>query len=1522
MTEPIKEESNLTKAPKSPKRGVWRFIRKTVLWLMMIFFALNVLILLLSQTHFFRSWVSDNVLSIVNESINGEVMVDDLVINPFADIVIRGLQVHTEGDTLAYIDKILIDLSIWDLLSEKANVNKIFIGDLKANLIMKEGDSLWNFQKLVPPSEDTTEAGEPPGWIIDLYNLQIANAEIKMINYNDPYKKTDSIDFETLHINDFDLSLSAYAKLNENKFNVEIHQLAFREEFSGYEIEQLSLEVAIDTLSAKITDLKLQTPNTDFAINAHFKRVNFFGDNLDYELFHSPIEVSLEAEKIDMYEMKNVVPIPLLFSINPKLSFKASGHLDSISIDDIDMELNQSKINLEGSFSGLYQGDNLVYDITFKETKIQDNDVQNLIPELNLKSIPNFGKANLSGTRVVGSSDSAYADLRVATGIGDLVGEAGIRWQPEFIYTADIRSDNLNLGALARSGSLSGTVNTSLRVNGSSFDPKFMSTEIILSGTNSNFTGYRLKKYDIFARIDSGMIMLDTCRIVLLDQKDSAEIDEFAQEQVVSVLAMLDIREEAKPNYTFSVETQAVNMNDLFDISGAPEYIDFSMQGEFEGFEPDSIQGKLSGRVGNCFLEDRSIMPFDMYLNIDREGSSKDIALKSDILDLELSGDFIFNDLIYLATSEAELIVSHIDTRLAILEQNSEQDKKQTNIYQMVDSSKINPMNISIKSSIKDFSFVNPFLRDMTLDLKANIDITLDVDSERSNLVIDSLNIINFDITSDSLNLSVENLLMEAETAIDIKDSAIYLDRAYCHISQSDKVILDDLIISKPEAYISYDGEAIDFETSGGYGNIVDHNSGGKISFSDSFYQVVFDKLSIGANKNAIWKNQSDVVIDFKPGEIFIQKFLLQRGEAESISLSGGFLGDKIDKFNLTIRNLRIDEINKIPMLKKKLEKLQPEGNIESLSLLADGSFVNTKIDLALKASQLKLNQVLLGDLEVNLQHINSNILGDLEIHNPQLQNEDKTLDIRINSLPMNLSISAEGERLKNKEMDITISSRKMPLEIVRPFATGVTDLSGYADISLDLNGVLPDNLDYKGNIDILKSSFLVDATNMKYLAQGKIDITKDKISWEKLKLYNEAKDLNNGLAYVDGTIELQEFELSYFDFVIESDGFQVLSNATAKTMPQLYGTLVIATDTKPLRFFGTLDEPYMHGSVNILDGKLQMPEIKRTNVAQSSFIYEYIGADTLRLVAVQDTSAIESSGKENEKNIADLIDYNLDLKIKKTIDLTMEMGSLGQLVAQIGLPNTSETLHFEMKPGEDPQVRGPEIQVKRGSSLKFVYFFDTEGEIFFPSGSVSNPGLNLTAKYKGVTDNNGVSIPWEVLMKIKGTKESPLYELTYTRNGVEATGDTAKIREDAISLLLFGVTKAELEMSGGGDYLSGTAVSALSSILSKSLTSAFQGTGVIQSADIDFNDSDNFSNATIRLTGRLMGDARWKVGGSMADFMQNNEVTVELPLELGLELWGMNQTSIEFTRSINNATNINKDQKDWEFRINFGGSR
>jgi translocation-and-assembly-module (TAM) inner membrane subunit TamB-like protein len=1522
MNDNLTETKDLKPIKRSFLSRLGRFIVRAILFLLVFFFSISLIFTLLSQSEEFRSWLTGNILGIVNESLDGEILVDDLIINPFADIQIKGINIQSDGDTLAYIDRILIDVSYMDLLSERAYVNKIFIGDLKAKLIKKKGDSLWNFEKLVPPSEDTTESAGPPSWIIDLYNLQISNAEIIVSDYNEEYVRSDSVNFSHLHVDDFNISLSAYAKLDENRFSADILAMNLDELKSGFEIKNFSIEAEIDTLHAKASNLSMRTKESKFEIDAELKGVNFFGENADYELFHSPMEVKVEAEKFDMYEMKNIIPIPLFINANPSLSFQASGHLDSISIDKIDLQFKRTKINIDGSFTGLYGGNNLVYDVTFSDTRINDKDAQNVLPDLKLTSIPNFGTAIMDGTHVIGSTDSAFAELNVNTNIGVIVGEAGIRWNEEYLYSADVEVSSIKLADLARSPSLRSRLNAKVKIDGSEFDIQKMNTRIEVEGVNSKFTSYGFKKFDFALNIDSGIVNLEKLEVILATQHDTVDVDEFANDQTISMTAKLDLTDETHPKYAFDIKINAVDMNDLFDVHNAPEYIDCGLRGEFEGFELDSIRGKLFGNVGNCFLTDRSIMPFDLKMEIQRSGMKKNIDLKSDILDLSLNGEFEFDELLDFVVKETDLILEHVDKRLAILKQDNEERPKAKKLIREIENRQFKSRDIDIKATINDLSFVNPFLDDIQIDLKADIDLSFAVDSLSSFLNIDSINIANFDITSDSLNLSIENLFVDANVEVSINDSALVLNKVDCNVNRAENIILNDLSIKRPIARVSYDGENVAFELSGGYSDMVTFSSKGKIDFFDKYYKLGVERLSVGLDENIKWRNSDEVLVNFTPGEIEIEQFQLKRKDAESIGLSGKLLAESIDSIKFELNQFNLDEINKLPFVNRALPDIFPSGLIENLTISANGDYDNTEINFQMLGKDLLVNDEYLGNIYAKLDHLNSNITGEIEISNPKSKSKSKTLDLVVNAFPMDLSFNSSDRVSEKEEIDITLKAYKLPLEIVSPFAPAVSNLAGRANADLFIKGFLPDDIRYSGNVDILNATFLVDATNMIYHAKGKVDIEQDLITFEGVEVRNTAKDFRNGLAYVDGRMQLENFDLGEFEFSVTTDRLKVLSNATAKTMPQLYGTLVIATDTKPLRFFGTLAKPFLHGSVNIVDARLQMPEIKKTNVSKSAFIYEFVSKDTLKIVRVVD-STIQSNEieKKAKRDLADLIDYKIDLKILKTIDVTMEMGTLGQLVSQMGTSNKDEVLHFEMQPGSTPKMYGTKLEVKSGSSLKFVYFFDTEGEIDFRSGSISNPGINLKAIYKGSTNTEGSSVPWEVIMNITGTKEYPQYVLTYTRNGVEATGDTAKVREDAIYLLMTGRTKSEMEMGGGGGSLYGTAYSAGSSLLSKMLTDAFQGTGVIQSADIDFTDADNFSNATIRITGRLMGDARWKVGGSMADFMQNNEITIEMPLDLGIEFWGINQTNIEFTRSINNAVQTNKDQKDWEFKFKFAGS-
>ena len=176
---------------------------------------------------------------------------------------------------------------------------------------------------------------------------------------------------------------------------------------------------------------------------------------------------------------------------------------------------------------------------------------------------------------------------------------------------------------------------------------------------------------------------------------------------------------------------------------------------------------------------------------------------------------------------------------------------------------------------------------------------------------------------------------------------------------------------------------------------------------------------------------------------------------------------------------------------------------------------------------------------------------------------------------------------------------------------------------------------------------------------------------------------------------------------------------------------------------------------------------------------------------------------------------------------------------------------------------------------------------------------------------------------KIKGTKEKPDILFDYSINGEPAIGDTSSIRENAMLLLLFGRTKNEFSAKSQtqGDIVTETVTSSASSLISSQLTSALQKTGVITGADIEFSEGQiDFSNAKVTLTGQIVGNVMWRFGGTVADFANNNEISIDIPIGSIHPVW-MNNIILQLTRSISPATTTIRNANEWEVKLKFGGS-
>ncbi len=582
----------------------------------------------------------------------------------------------------------------------------------------------------------------------------------------------------------------------------------------------------------------------------------------------------------------------------------------------------------------------------------------------------------------------------------------------------------------------------------------------------------------------------------------------------------------------------------------------------------------------------------------------------------------------------------------------------------------------------------------------------------------------------------------------------------------------------------------------------------------------------------------------------------------------------------------------------------------------------------------------------MELVHQDSSITGAIQIVNSKLSGSPKVLEIGVEQLPLNCALATIDHRLsKTEPMIITGKANALSMGVFAPFIPGITKLQGYADAEITVEGIAP-NIHYGGTAALSRASFVVQSTNIKYFADGKMSLKNNEVIVEKMNLKNdEVRDLRGGKAEIDGRIVLKDFSIDSLDIFIRSQKILLLSSASAATSPTLYGKFIISTGRNPLHFFGTLEKPFLRGDVNIEDAMLTFPPDKQLKVSASTFRYT---VDTAKgrysMVVTRDTSlavttpvppssanttastalteADKAAKKRRGPGINELIDYDVYVKIPGNFGLKMILGQFDQLEANISPKDRSIPLHYVQPPLSGPKLYG-DIIVKEGSKYKFFKIFDAEGSLQFNTGAIDNPALNIRAKYKGQRTRDNGRQNYSVNLTISGSKKLPIVGISYQLDGVEAVGDSAKVRSDAILLLLVGKTQDELGPKAAGNSgqlkITNELSSGISGVASNQLSSLLQGTGVFTDAQIDFvGGLQDISSARLSLSGQLFGNVSWRIGGTLGDVSANSQISVDIPLSILGDTDLLNNFVLQLTRTINATNTSGRQQKDWEFKPGF----
>lgn len=1539
----IESEPSLTldKIEKKKKGNLLKraalFLLKTFLFIILAVMLISSTVLFLSQFYGFRHWALKTGLGFVNKGLTGRIELDDIQFAGLQGIKLYGLRVLASGDTVANVKRATIDVLYEPLLVGRVILNNVTLEDYTLKLL-RSRDSTWNVNHISPPS---TTPSKPSKWIIDARKVSLVRGRVLLVDSLKDLTPTYRINYSHMDLNELNINLSAKIDLGRKSYYADIKNLNAKEKVSGFNLKKFSVQATINNKYLEARKLNLQTDSTDMWMYAKMGRFNLFGDSTEMDLTKSYFWATVNAKSISQSDIKRFANAPFRVQGTPSLELVADGTLDDMNIKKFEAVYSKTNVNLTGRLLDV-MGPNMKYEADLSGSYLVKSDFVIMLPTFDFGKLPSFGEAKLDVMRLKGDLRGASAEMDVKTAAGDIRGKASAGFGKEVMdYFADLSVRKLDLSKILNNPSMASDLNAEINASGRGTDLKNMSAKISALASRSSAYGYTLDQLKLDATVaPGGVIALDTLYAlmpkVIRYEKTDVFNENYSKLRASGIVNLSDMK---SPFYELNVDFTGLDLTHIAKTASLPEHVSGGLTIRGKGIELDSILADAQIRITEALFEDRALFPFSVDAHIFRTADGKTVQLNSDYFNATLSGKYKISDITETFALQADYLIKLLNDRIGeIFPKDRSQDTLRFVSTEIKPAAGIKlPRSLfdaSLNVELIDVAPLGAFMPDKQLSAKANLALKMISDSSHTRLTIDSINVKEVYYRDSGMYFRAQPLFISGDMRLDLNDTMPEFKYLEMSVIETGDIDFNGTIFTKPRIYGKLADNKAVFKIRSSVNNDIFAGLGGTVTLDRPRMKVTIDSAAINYQERFLWKTDEPIIADITQNSVTIQSAKFSRANAERIQITGALENGEARNVVARIENFQLHDIVQI-MPAEDQDKLNSfYGMIDSIVVTANGKLTAPEVSAQARMTKIQYAKMKIGNFDLDALYKNSIAMGGARLYVPRDSVRDSLtlLNVDIRSFPV--AMGGDSTKKSKEPINVALIANKIPLELISPFVPTVSSLSGRADAQFALTGTLPKDINYEGYVNLIGSYFVLQPTNIGYYANGSITINKEKIDIKNLTLNNTSDDSPGGKADIKGSISMKDMAISDIDITASLNRFLVLSDASEETMPNLYGTFIMSTGARPIRFNGSLKEPNLSGDLVINEGNLRMPPGRSTTtVTRTSFEY-YIKGDNREFVfynypdtakvRVDTTSRNVKQQDETfrDENISMMEMMNLDIaaQIEGNFQVVIELGTIGDVYAKIGTNDPSVPIRYVKKRYNPNANLYGELQVKEGSMFKTFRMMNTEGSISFPSGDITNPNLNLLAEYNG-SQTEGASVRrYKVKIYITGTKEVPIMRFGYEIDGQEATGDESKINEDALMLLLTGRTKGAAPSAFGSNQLNEVASSGFTNVASSTLTDIFLRTGVIQSVDLDFQGrSTSLDNANLNITGTY-GNVTWRIGGSLTDFYSSNRIVVDVPFSV--EAGFLNNIILQTTYSLNpNVQTTYDDPKIWEVKLRLGGS-
>lgn len=1414
---------------KKHKSSLWvriplYFILSILGLLFLVFIALNLPVS--------KKYIADQAIEFLNKDLNMGLTVDDIDINFFGDITLRGLHIKDNKNLEFITAKELQANSDWFALAFNTNnlkFNKVKLIEPHFKVITYKGDSISNFIRFIDNFDDGKPVNPKKKPFQMRMLVDIVNGKASIVNENLLGEEGRWMDARNINLR------SQEIKVVGPNVTADIGNFSFITKRWGKEhiVDTFSTKFEISKKHLKLEDLVFNTDHSllmGHAVLNLDQKTGFadFSNKVNWDVDFAPGSIFSGYDlSYFMPTWDNYKPINLSGAMTGPLNKMTLGNFQ---IKAQDVNLHAKKLNIADVLKGKFsiESEQLDADFTYKGLKA-------MLPSFIAKNLGNvaddFGRLKYKGA-VKAQPEEIFANGEVITGIG----QAKINQFyltdystkiPKYKGYFDVK--DLNITAFTKNKQV-GLITGKFNVEGQSFDLNTMHLR-----TKSEIQRIQLMGNDITNVVLDGT----------LDRK-----------QYKGLVQINDPNAKGNINGLVDFSTKKLRADVIADL----QYVNLKHFG-VSASRMTAVSGYVNGKIAMTNLND-----------LDLDANLKDISLISDHQTLVLP-----NSDIRAFFENGNRVVS-VNSPGAVTGQMSGKFDLE-NLGNMFTNSinKImvgNPPKKTYNGQYFNFDFdvrqglVAFFMPE--LKIPGGAVVSGNYQGSTNDLVL------NADAPYIKYILTKEKELSEAEKFL--ADT----DEHYKPVVQKsvDSAMVDSLRLRVNTANL--DQQVLATIKRGEYSKNVLKDVTIKANNQDGQLLHVNTNFKLGSiddekanrlkdyaiNINQTTNSQRDYILKFEPTEVKINNMAWSIDTSAELDHSITYRQKEKD---FVINNLKVFSDDSALLIKSATFKSAKDFKADTEVTNFDISKLMALISSADSPDSLKLKGIANGNIQIVMNEKNLEPLINLEIKGIEMNGEkmgnlvinatkssrSNVFDIDIKALSSELlgnnKLHVSGtidNNTKSPTLDMNAEMHDFDLRFVQEFVKGIFgNFRGKATGDLKIAGTLAD-LDYSGDVGLQGFGLKLLFTGVDYsFADTTISLSKG------LALLNgiEVSDGRaNSKGRVSGAIQFETLSSMAINLIMEADNLMVL-NSTQEDNDLFWG-----------RVYGKGDL-YVSGLVSGLE--ISTPNMQALNNSVFTFnsnstsnveefkMLRFLQRDEAGLITLEEK-------KKSGANV--LVDFNLKLDKGTTVNVLV-----GDGIGDIDVRGGSDNLKFRMERNGNVSMNGTYIVDNGTFESKAILnrkFQITRGSSIRWSGNPMTPDLGIAATYSRTVSNAGDYLgmrlqPINVLLgiKISQTLTNPKLEFDVRAPDVSAQVREAlankMITEDEkiiqfgsiLAMNTFNVTSAgglDINLGKAGESIAyGVALKQLGSVLN-TISSAFKVDLDYISGDVGSKTSDRASTS------------------------------------------------------------------------------